>query len=241
MTRNPAPLALPHPWTSREFWLALAAVMLFWAAAAAIWPLNGAVVPWDSKNHFYPMLRYLGAALANYRGFGSRGFRVVAIVDSDSSKHGSLIAGLEVESTDLLPRIVHERGVAHLEAFGEFAQPGNAFRRQHALRPEDRRLGVGIEAHLQRVVDRARVVVAEHADRASRAQQVDHLVRLRSVPHHVAAVHDRRAGRLGVDVGHDGEERLEVRVHVGEHRKRRHRCFTARRSRRWPRSCRWRH
>ncbi|KMO41672.1 hypothetical protein VQ02_04900 [Methylobacterium variabile] len=65
MTRNPAPLALPHPWTSREFWLALAAVMLFWAAAAAIWPLNGAVVPWDSKNHFYPMLRYLGAALAN--------------------------------------------------------------------------------------------------------------------------------------------------------------------------------
>jgi hypothetical protein len=45
--------------------LAMLIVMAFWAAAAAIWPLAGAVVPWDSKNHFYPMLRYLGASLAN--------------------------------------------------------------------------------------------------------------------------------------------------------------------------------
>lgn len=71
MTRSPvsqtSPAHLPpvHAWTSRDLWLALAAVMLFWAAAAAVWPLAGAVVPWDSKNHFYPMLRYLGAALAN--------------------------------------------------------------------------------------------------------------------------------------------------------------------------------
>lgn len=68
MTRSHAPLtrpALAHPWAPRDFWLALAAVLLFWAAAAAIWPLTGTVVPWDSKNHFYPMLRYLGAALAN--------------------------------------------------------------------------------------------------------------------------------------------------------------------------------
>ncbi|MFE1602534.1 hypothetical protein [Methylobacterium sp. ID0610] len=61
------PLALPRAqaWTSRAFVLALAAVLVFWAAAAAVWPLTGTVVPWDSKNHFYPMLRYLGAALAN--------------------------------------------------------------------------------------------------------------------------------------------------------------------------------
>lgn len=52
-------------WTSRQTWTALALVMLAWAIAAAIWPLTGTVVPWDSKNHFYPMLRYLGAALAN--------------------------------------------------------------------------------------------------------------------------------------------------------------------------------
>lgn len=66
MTRSALPSPHPlHAWTARDFWLALAAVMLFWAAAAAVWPLTGAVVPWDSKNHFYPMLRYLGAALAN--------------------------------------------------------------------------------------------------------------------------------------------------------------------------------
>ncbi|GJD49971.1 hypothetical protein OPKNFCMD_2707 [Methylobacterium crusticola] len=65
--RGPGRAATPpaRPWTGRDFWLALAAVMLFWAAAASVWPLAGAVVPWDSKNHFYPMLRYLGAALAN--------------------------------------------------------------------------------------------------------------------------------------------------------------------------------
>lgn len=44
---------------------ALGLVVFAWAIAAAIWPLTGTVVPWDSKNHFYPMLRYLGAALAN--------------------------------------------------------------------------------------------------------------------------------------------------------------------------------
>lgn len=52
-------------WTRRETLLALGAVLLFWALAAAVWPLSGEVVPWDSKNHFYPMLRYLGAALAS--------------------------------------------------------------------------------------------------------------------------------------------------------------------------------
>ncbi|GGC71730.1 hypothetical protein [Chelatococcus reniformis] len=44
---------------------ALICVLVFWAAAAAVWPLSGSVVPWDSKNQFYPMLRYLGASLAN--------------------------------------------------------------------------------------------------------------------------------------------------------------------------------
>ena len=56
--------ALPR-WTSREWVLAAAAVAAFWAVAASIWPLTGMVVPWDSKNHFYPMLRYLGDSLAH--------------------------------------------------------------------------------------------------------------------------------------------------------------------------------
>lgn len=60
---RPAQGAHAGAWTSRQTLIAVAAVLVFWAAAAAVWPLTGTVVPWDSKNHFYPMLRYLGAAL----------------------------------------------------------------------------------------------------------------------------------------------------------------------------------
>lgn len=51
-------------WTGRETAFACLATLAFWLAAALAWPLTDTVVPWDSKNHFYPMLRYLGAALA---------------------------------------------------------------------------------------------------------------------------------------------------------------------------------
>lgn len=60
---RPAQVATTAAWTSRETTMAVVAVLTFWAVAAAVWPLTGTVVPWDSKNHFYPMLRYLGAAL----------------------------------------------------------------------------------------------------------------------------------------------------------------------------------
>ena len=35
----------------------------------------------------------LGQALANYRGFGARGFRVLALVDADPAKVGEEIGG----------------------------------------------------------------------------------------------------------------------------------------------------
>ena len=54
----------------------------------------------------------LGQALANYRGFSARGFRIVALVDADQSKQGLEVGGLSVESITDLPRIVTERGVA---------------------------------------------------------------------------------------------------------------------------------
>ena len=52
---------VPPPSAPRAAWRS----SRLWAVAAAVWPLTGTVVPWDSKNHFYPMLRYLGAALAH--------------------------------------------------------------------------------------------------------------------------------------------------------------------------------
>jgi hypothetical protein len=60
------PLRRPRTgWTGTQWRVAVAAVLAFWVIAALAWPLSGAVVPWDSKNHFYPMLRFLGEALAN--------------------------------------------------------------------------------------------------------------------------------------------------------------------------------
>lgn len=54
----------PHAWSPRDAAVVVAAVCAFWVVAASLWWLAGGVVPWDSKNHFYPMLRHLGAALA---------------------------------------------------------------------------------------------------------------------------------------------------------------------------------
>ena len=48
----------------------------------------------------------LGQALAGYRGFGARGFRIVALVDTDPAKVGRRIAGRVVEPLSDLPEIV---------------------------------------------------------------------------------------------------------------------------------------
>src|SRR5947208_16811748 len=54
----------------------------------------------------------LGHALANYRGFGERGFRVVALVDADRRKVGEHVDGLAVRHVDELPAIVRDEDVA---------------------------------------------------------------------------------------------------------------------------------
>ncbi|WP_245449807.1 YfhO family protein [Chelatococcus asaccharovorans] len=50
-------------WTRETTTRTLLIIFAFWLVTALVWPVTGAVVPWDSKNHFYPMLRYLGASL----------------------------------------------------------------------------------------------------------------------------------------------------------------------------------
>ena len=54
----------------------------------------------------------LGRALANYRGFGARGFRVVGLVDANDDLVGQEVAGLNIEAVDDLDRIVSEREIA---------------------------------------------------------------------------------------------------------------------------------
>lgn len=61
-SRARAPVRL---WTGAETAAAVVALAIFAAAAASAWIASGAVVPWDSKNHFYPMFRFLGASIAN--------------------------------------------------------------------------------------------------------------------------------------------------------------------------------
>ncbi|HEX3705415.1 MAG TPA: redox-sensing transcriptional repressor Rex [Mycobacteriales bacterium] len=65
----------------------------------------------------------LGHALAGYAGFGTRGFRVAALIDADRSRVGEVIAGVEVRHVDELESIVAE----HEVSIGVIATPaGNA-------------------------------------------------------------------------------------------------------------------
>jgi redox-sensing transcriptional repressor len=54
----------------------------------------------------------LGHALANYRGFSQRGFRVVALFDSDPAKVGEADGGLRVRHLDDLPAVAADGGIA---------------------------------------------------------------------------------------------------------------------------------
>ena len=54
----------------------------------------------------------LGHALANYSGFRSRGFRVVALLDADPNRHDEVVAGVDVRPFSELEAIVVEHGVA---------------------------------------------------------------------------------------------------------------------------------
>ncbi len=54
----------------------------------------------------------LGHALANFSGFRSRGFRVVALLDADPDRHAEVVAGVDVRPFADLEQVVREHGVA---------------------------------------------------------------------------------------------------------------------------------
>jgi redox-sensing transcriptional repressor len=64
----------------------------------------------------------LGQALADYRGFGARGFRIVALFDVDPVKVGRRVGGLEVSAASSLRSLVPERRVR----IGMIATPPHA-------------------------------------------------------------------------------------------------------------------
>jgi len=53
----------------------------------------------------------LGRALAHYGGFVDRGFRIVALFDSDPTKIGQRIGELEIMPMNRLTEVVRERGI----------------------------------------------------------------------------------------------------------------------------------
>ena len=50
---------------------------------------------------------YLGHALASYSGFEHRGFRIVAVFDSDPDKTGTQLGALSIQRTSAIPDVVH--------------------------------------------------------------------------------------------------------------------------------------
>ncbi|HUQ62962.1 MAG TPA: redox-sensing transcriptional repressor Rex [Acidimicrobiales bacterium] len=64
----------------------------------------------------------LGHALANYKGFAARGFRIAALVDADPTKVGETLGGLVVQAIDDLPQIA----AAERLAIGVIATPAAA-------------------------------------------------------------------------------------------------------------------
>lgn len=64
----------------------------------------------------------LGAALANYGGFASRGFRVAALIDADPAMAGKPVAGIPVQHSDELEKIISDNGVS----IGVIATPAGA-------------------------------------------------------------------------------------------------------------------
>ena len=53
----------------------------------------------------------LGAALANYRGFGARGFRIVGLLDASHDRVGQCIGDLAIEPIEQLRHVVESRMV----------------------------------------------------------------------------------------------------------------------------------
>jgi len=81
----------------------------------------------------------LGHALANYGGFGERGFPVAALVDADPDRVGQRVGALTIRHVDELPAIVHDVRAA----IGVIATPASA-----AQEVVDRLVAAGVRSIL---------------------------------------------------------------------------------------------
>ncbi len=122
----------------------------------------------------------LGHALANYSGFRSRGFRIVALLDADESLVGQSVAGISVRPFADLEDIVREHDVA----IGVIATPAVA-----AQDIADRMVSIGITSILNFAP--AVVSVPEGVD----VRKVDLSIELQILAYH----EQRKANAAAVD------------------------------------------
>jgi redox-sensing transcriptional repressor len=135
----------------------------------------------------------LGHALANYRGFGERGFRVVALADADRAKVGERVNGLAVRHVEELPEIVRNEDVA----IGVICTPAAAAQEVAELM---------VEAGIRSILNFAPSVISVPSGVSVR--KVDLSIELQILSFYEqrkAALDDVRHGRAAVmSVGRDG-------------------------------------
>ena len=90
----------------------------------------------------------LGHALANYKGFAARGFRVAALVDVDPTKIGERVGDLEIVHIDRLPELVRDERIA----IGVIATPAEAVQAAGDRLVE---AGIRLDPELRRPAERA--------------------------------------------------------------------------------------
>jgi redox-sensing transcriptional repressor len=81
----------------------------------------------------------LGQALADYAGFGTRGFRVAALIDNDPARVGEVYGGVAVSHLDDLAALVSEHGIS----IGVVTTPASV-----AQQVADRLVGAGVTSIL---------------------------------------------------------------------------------------------
>jgi hypothetical protein len=77
------PVTKRSRWSAARTVVAILGLAIIWVMMVARWWATDAVVPWDSKNHFYPMLRFLADGIHNgeiplWNPFHFSGFPTVA-------------------------------------------------------------------------------------------------------------------------------------------------------------------
>jgi redox-sensing transcriptional repressor len=123
----------------------------------------------------------LGRALANYGGFASRGFRIAGLLDSDASRVGESIVGVEVRPVEQLEQVIAEQHVS----IGVVATPAAA-----AQQVCDRLVAAGVTSVLNFAP--TVLVVPEGVD----VRKVDLATELQ-----ILAFHEQRKAAAGESLG----------------------------------------